>query len=137
MRNESATLEEEYGMTTPQRFRQYLRVLVATSAMILATATANAAVHYVTQAGAGAKNGLNWANAYDEAAFPAAIAGAVAGEEFWVKKGVYRPSTTNDATASFVLKNGVALYGGFNGNETSSAGRMARNTGTRSGGTMR
>jgi parallel beta-helix repeat protein len=91
--------------------------------MIFAAATANAAVHYVTQGGAGNKDGSSWANAYDEAAFPAAIASADAGDEIRVKAGVYRPSTTNVATASFVLKNGVALYGGFAGTETSSADR--------------
>ena len=119
-KNQNATLEEEYGMTIPQRFRRYARVLFAASAMILATVTAEAAVRYVTQGGGGSKNGTSWTNAYDEAAFPAAIQSAAAGDEIWVKTGVYRPST-NDATKSFVLKNGVALYGGFAGAETSSA----------------
>jgi len=110
-------------MTTLHRFRHYFRVIFAASAMILATATADAAVHYVTQGGAGNKDGSNWANAYDEAAFPAAILSAGAGDEIWVKAGVYRPSTTNDASKSFVLSNDVALYGGFAGTETSSADR--------------
>ncbi len=122
--NQNAPLEEEYGMTTPQRFRRYLRVLFAASAMILATVTAEAAVHYITQGGGAiTKDGKSWMTAYDEAAFPAAILSANVGDEIWVKAGVYRPSITNDATKSFVLKNGVAVYGGFAGTETSSADR--------------
>ena len=59
-KNQNATLEEEYGMTIPQRFRRYARVLFAASAMILATVTAEAAVRYVTQGGAGDKDGRDW-----------------------------------------------------------------------------
>ena len=113
-------------MTIPQRFGRYARVLLAASAMILATATAEAEVHYVTQEGGeGTKDGISWTTAYDEAAFPAAIISAGAGDEIWVKAGVYRPSTTNDASESFVLKDGVAVYGGFAGTETSSVDRDA------------
>ena len=110
-------------MTMLQRFRRYARVLFAASAMVLATVAAEAEVHFVTQEGDGSKNGANWENAYDEAAFPAAILSAGSGDEIWVKAGVYRPSTANVTTASFVLKNGVAVYGGFAGTETSSADR--------------
>ena len=78
-------------MTTRQRFRRSFTVLLLASAMILATVTANAAVRYVTQGGGGTKNGSNWNNAYDEAAFPAAIISAGVGDEIWVKAGVYRP----------------------------------------------
>jgi hypothetical protein len=99
--------------------------------MLLATLTADAAVFYVTPEGAGAKNGSTWDNAYDEAAFPVAIVSAGAGDEFRVKTGVYRPvipanpgSITEDERQKyFVLKNGVALYGGFAGTEASSADR--------------
>jgi len=49
-----------------------------------------------------------------------ALAGATSGDEVWVKAGVYKPTATPaDRAASFVLKNGVALYGGFTGTETS------------------
>ncbi len=78
---------------------------------------ADAAIRYVTQSGAGLKNGSSWGHAYGEELFPAAILSAGAGDEFWVRKGVYRPSTTTDTAVSFVLKSGVALYGGFSGSE--------------------
>ncbi|MDD5370117.1 MAG: Ig-like domain repeat protein [Anaerolineaceae bacterium] len=38
--------------------------------------------------------------------------------ELWVKAGTYLPTTNSTApSVSFVLKNGVAFYGGFEGNE--------------------
>ena len=119
-------------MTAPQRFRRYARELFAASAMILATVTAEAAVCYVTpEGGTETKDGESWTTAYDEASFPAAIVSAGAGDAIWVKAGVYRPVIPADPASvtgaeqgkSFVLKDGVALYGGFAGNETSSADR--------------
>ena len=119
-------------MTTPQRFRRSVTVLLLASAMIFATVAAEAKVHYVTQkGGAGTKDGESWTTAYDEAAFSAAILSAGAGDEIRVKAGVYRPVipanpasvTGAEQGKSFVLKDGVAIYGGFAGNETSSADR--------------
>jgi hypothetical protein len=98
---------------------------------VFRTASAEAAVKYVTQGGAGAKNGSSWANAFGEAEFPAAIQSADAGDEFWVAAGAYRPVipadpssvTTTEQEATFTLKDGVALYGGFFGTETARADR--------------
>ncbi len=77
-----------------------------------------AAVWFVTQAGSGDKSGSDWDNACGEAQFPAKIQNAATGDELWVAKGVYRPSTTGNTSAHFTLKTGVALYGGFGGAET-------------------
>ena len=95
--------------------------------------SAEAAVTYVTPGGAGARNGSNWGNAFGEAEFPAAIQSADAGDEFWVAAGAYRPVipadpssvTAAEQEATFTLKDGVALYGGF------SAPRRPAQTGTR------
>lgn len=46
-----------------------------------------------------------------------ALSVANSGEEIWVKEGVHYPGSTR--TDTFSLKEGVAIYGGFTGNETS------------------
>ena len=48
----------------------------------------------------------------------AALARAAGGDEIWVMTGTYKPTLINDRSVSFVLVNGVALYGGFAGTET-------------------
>jgi CSLREA domain-containing protein len=65
-----------------------------------------------------------WANACD-LQYALYIAESVS--EIWVKAGTYTPTSGTDRTATFQLKNGVALYGGFAGTETA---RNVRNPGT-------
>jgi len=61
--------------------------------------------------------GDTWANACD---LQYALATkSLPGDELWIKAGTYKPTTETDRTVSFVLKDGVALYGGFAGTETS------------------
>lgn len=77
---------------------------------------------YVTVTGAGSKEGTSWANAYEGTKLQQAINDVAAGTgkgDVWVAKGVYKPTSTNDASVSFELKSGVKLYGGFAGTETS------------------
>jgi hypothetical protein len=53
-----------------------------------------------------------------------ALASAVAGQEIWVAAGTYKPTaSTSDRNATFQLKNGVAVYGGFVGTETARSQR--------------
>ncbi len=48
-----------------------------------------------------------------------ALALASSGDEIWVKAGVYTPAANSDTPrATFTLKNGVSVYGGFAGTET-------------------
>lgn len=42
----------------------------------------------------------------------------MSGDEIWVAKGTYYTSSTGDQSSSFVLNNGVKIYGNFYGNET-------------------
>lgn len=76
----------------------------------------------------GAQDGTNWFNAYRD--LSAALAAADPGDEVWVAAstyypdGGYRPTggplTSGDGSRnlSFQLKSGVAIYGGFLGNES-------------------
>lgn len=63
----------------------------------------------------------SWADACD---LQTALSLATAGEEVWVKQGVYKPTSTNDRTATFQLMSGVAIYGGFAGTEVSREQRV-------------
>ncbi len=87
--------------------------------------TTEGAVKYVTRTGSGGKSGASWSDSLDEGGFRSALGGAQPGTEFWVARGRYRPVTSLGTvpavarSASFALKTGVALYGGFAGTETS------------------
>lgn len=76
-----------------------------------------ASVRYVKWDANGANNGTSWANAYTD--LQAALTAAASGDQLWLAAGTYRPgSPTAPRTATFRLKNGVGIYGGFNGTET-------------------
>ena len=66
-------------------------------------------------------NGLSWTTAYTN--LQDALAAATTGNEIWVAEGVYNPDEgggqiAGNQAASFFLKSGVAIYGGFAGTET-------------------
>jgi hypothetical protein len=42
---------------------------------------------------------------------------AKAGDQIWAAEGVYKPQAEVARAATFALKSGVALYGGFSGKE--------------------
>jgi hypothetical protein len=61
------------------------------------------------------QDGKTWATAYRS--LTDALKVAKSGNDIWVAAGTYTPTTTDDKTASFQLKTGVELYGGFKGDE--------------------
>ncbi|MFN8473726.1 MAG: choice-of-anchor Q domain-containing protein [Anaerolineae bacterium] len=88
-----------------------LAAILAAATPIHATTTAN--IIYVIPGGTG--SGTSWADGKDLAP---ALRDAPSGSQLWVKAGTYKPTTTSDRTATFALKSGVAVYGGFAGNGT-------------------
>lgn len=74
----------------------------------------------------GNNSGLTWEDAYTS--FQSGLQGAVPGQEIWVAKGTYYPSLAYDLENSsrfyhFRLIDGVAIYGGFAGTETTTSAR--------------
>ncbi|RZJ67384.1 MAG: hypothetical protein EOO45_15505 [Flavobacterium sp.] len=74
------------------------------------------ATYYVNASATGQNNGLSWENAFTS--LQSALSVAIPNDKIWVATGVYKASATDNRSTSFVMKNGVSVYGGFNGTET-------------------
>ncbi len=102
--------------------------LFAATAMLAAPFAGNAAVHYVKADGTG--DGSSWANASGD--LQAAIDAAQTGDEVWVASGTFKPSklikSTKATSKAFFLKDGVSIYGGFAGTESSKDNRATTST---------
>jgi uncharacterized repeat protein (TIGR02543 family) len=75
---------------------------------------------YVNAAAPSGGDGRTWATAFNDLQSALIAAGASQGvvKEIWVAKGVYKPAAPGgDRSATFVLLNGVEIYGGFAGTE--------------------
>jgi len=84
-------------------------------------------VIYVDMSAPGSYTGMSWEDAYSDLQDALERADAGCGSEIWVAAGTYRPSKRTDPgnpyTATFQLVNGVPIYGGFAGGETSRSQR--------------
>jgi len=77
-------------------------------------------VYYVDAGATGLNNGTSWADAYNH--LQDALTSASFGSEIWVAEGVYKPDEdtahpggTGSRGATFQLKNGLAIKGGYAG----------------------
>ncbi|RCR70623.1 putative Ig domain-containing protein [Larkinella punicea] len=93
-------------------------------------------IYYVTPGGgAVTKDGSSWANAFDGTQLQTAIEAASTYSQsngnvdvqVWVAAGLYKPTGTADRTISFSMRNHVAVYGGFEGDENLLSERPALN----------
>ena len=79
-------------------------------------------VVYVDANASGVNSGTTWANACSH--LEHALALAEPGQQVWIADGLYKPGTAPGA--SFALKSGVSVYGGFLGVEQSQSQRDPR-----------
>ena len=75
-----------------------------------------AQVLYVNHSAMGNNDGTSWGDAYTN--LQLALANASPGDSIWVAQGTYYPSDTAKSV-SFELVNGVKMFGGFDGTESS------------------
>lgn len=67
----------------------------------------------------GLKTGATWVDAFVDLQQALLAADCEAGPvEIWVARGTYYPSTTNDRTMTFLLRDSTSIYGGFSGSES-------------------
>jgi predicted outer membrane repeat protein len=85
-------------------------------------------VIHVNPVATGSGDGTSWDDAFDNLQTGLmASEGSTAGpsRQMWVARGIHKPTAGTDRTISFVLKDGLALYGGFVGNEANLGERNA------------
>ena len=105
--------------TTRKVFLKSARVTLGILLLLSLAVNAQAATLYVTQFGNGTGNGNSWDNAMDNAAFRSALQTCAPYTDFWVKAGTYTPTANSLLReATFAIRPGVFLYGGFAGTET-------------------
>ncbi|MFN8473344.1 MAG: choice-of-anchor Q domain-containing protein [Anaerolineae bacterium] len=109
-----------YVYSTPGGAIRACLIFLSLAAILAAAtpihATTGVTIIYVVPGGTG--SGASWADGKNLAA---ALRDAPSGSQLWVKAGVYTPDPTgltDPRSATFALKSGVAVYGGFAGTET-------------------
>ena len=75
-------------------------------------------VVYVDQSASGSGDGTSWSDAFTELRDALMIALCSTVTEIWVAEGIYTPTADTDRTATFRLQDSLAIYGGFDGTET-------------------
>jgi len=93
-------------------------ILIGLSLLLASTSLAAGQTIYVDADAAGANDGTSWPDAYNY--LHDALTAASSGDEVRVAQGVYKPDQGNGITpgnreATFQLKNGVAIKGGYAG----------------------
>ena len=100
--------------------RRLLNIAAALAALACFASASAEAVVFVHSGATGANDGSSWANAFTDLQSAIAAPGAT---EIGVAAGAYKPGAPGDTAASFTLRSGLALYGGFAGFESARAQR--------------
>lgn len=116
--------------------RQVLVYILAFIGLLSYSLTSAQTIRYVKPVLSGLGNGTSWVNASDD--LQLMINNSASGDQIWVAAGTYKPNRRaddlailaeieNDVQCSFVMKDGVKIYGSFLGTETSLAQRILPN----------
>lgn len=100
--------------------RMFLNCITLTTALTLSTVCSAQQTWYVDDDSIALGDGIGWTTAF--ANLHSALGVALAGDEIWIAEGIYVTSLA-DETISFTLVDGVSLYGGFDGTETTRSQR--------------
>ena len=92
-------------------------IVVALLLAAVAHLSAQASVIYVDSSATGGDNGTSWVDAYAD--LQTALGTASPPDSIWVAEGTDYPSSAGNRDSTFQLLEGVAVYGGFAGGETS------------------
>jgi CSLREA domain-containing protein len=92
-----------------------LVIIVLFFAILFVRPASAASTYFAAPSAAGSGDCSSWTNA---CTLQTALTGASSGDVIWVKAGTHYPTSGTDRTISFVLKDGVSVYGGFAGTET-------------------
>lgn len=99
-------------------YRNSRRLALSLACLVGASAVSRADVIFVRADASPGGDGASWETALPE--LRDALIVAQSGDELWVAAGTYAPAPSGgDRNASFSLRSGVAIYGGFAGDETS------------------
>jgi len=96
---------------------RFIRILFYAVLALLLPSAAESAVFYVKADATGANTGSSWTDAFED--LQDALAAANTGDQIRAASGTYTPTAGVNRSISFALKDGVAVYGGFAGGETS------------------
>lgn len=121
----SITAPVTWGVTYRIRVASYLVAVPGAYTLNWSLATdcgTTPARLYVDGSAAGTNDGTSWTNAYTrlDSALTAAKSCPLV-TEVWVADGTYTPTATTNRSVTFELTNGLGVFGGFAGGETSRA----------------
>jgi len=112
--NTTETLTYDVDMSTRRRDVGVTADTGAGDAPVVDLGAYETGLWLVDSSASGANNGSSWTNAFS--LLTSALTAAEYGDEIWAAQGTYKPGSSR--SDEFLLRRGIALYGGFSGVET-------------------